>query len=184
MGQYYKPIVVKEDYENEHYPCIISFKAWFMGELAKLIEHCYIGNPFVEMFAQMIHRDNPKGFNDNRVVWCGDYGKKVNSESLYELAKRVDTTELHKYINETPLPYRYVLNLDKEQYVKMKPYDENECTIHPLPLLIASGNGEGGGDYDGNDIDKVGIWAFDHVCVANEIPEGFTELVVDFHENE
>ena len=67
--------------------------------------------------------------------------------------------------------------------MKVKPYNENEWTIHPLPLLIAHGNGQGGGDYYGSDMDKVGIWAFDHVYTSDEVPEGYEELVVDFKED-
>ena len=109
----------------------------------------------------------------------------VNHNKIYHLAKHCDASEfyLEKYTDGVQRPYQYIVNTDKEQYVKVKPYNENEWTIHPLPLLTAYGNGQGGGDYYGSDMDKVGIWAFDHVYTSDEVPEGYEELVVDFKED-
>ena len=41
MGQYYRPVVLKEDYKNENFPCILSLTSWDMGNGAKLMEHSY-----------------------------------------------------------------------------------------------------------------------------------------------
>ena len=185
MGQYYRPIVLKEDYENESFPCILSLTSWNMCNGAKLMEHSYVGNNFVEAFAQIIHKNNTKGYADNRVVWCGDYGESINDKDIYTLAKQCDVSEnyLSKYTDGVQRPYQYIVNTDKEQYVKVKPYNEDEWTIHPLPLLTAYGNGQGGGDYYGINMDKVGIWAFDHIYTSDEVPEGYEELVVDFKED-
>lgn len=60
MGQYYKPVVLKEDYENKSFPCILSLTPRKMGNGAKLMEHSYVGNNFVEAFAQIIHKNNKK----------------------------------------------------------------------------------------------------------------------------
>lgn len=58
--------------------------------------------------------------------------------------------------------------------------------VHPLPLLIAEGNGRGGGDYDSQkypDLDKVGIWARNLIRVSDEKPaKGYKELKVNFKE--
>ena len=135
--------------------------------------------------AQIIHKNNTKGYADNRVVWCGDYGEPIGDKDIYSLAKQCNVSEtyLTKYTDGVQRPYQYIVNTDKGQYVKVKPYNENEWTIHPLPLLTAYGNGQGGGDYYGSDMDKVGIWAFDHVYTSDEVPEGYEELVVDFKED-
>ena len=56
---------------------------------------------------------------------------------------------------------------------------------HPLPLLTAMGNGQGGGDYRGVNMDKIGCWAGDllHVTMLPPRKEaGFTELEVEFYE--
>ena len=75
---------------------------------------------------------------------------------------------------------QYFVNHSKKQYLDMKRYTEqtNESDpifrkYHPLPLLTAEGNGRGGGDYFGSEIEKVGIWARDVVSFENQIPDGF-----------
>ena len=72
--------------------------------------------------------------------------------------------------------------MTKKEYVKIPEYNENEWTIHPLPLLCADGNGRGGGDYNGTNMNKVGIWAYDKIGISNDIPNDFNELVVNFEE--
>lgn len=86
----------------------------------------------------------------------------------------------YKEVGGNKLKYKYILNLSKKEYVKIPEYKKNEWTIHPLPLLCADGNGRGGGDYSGSDMDKVGVWAYDRIGISNEIPNEFTELVVNF----
>ena len=56
-------------------------------------------------------------------------------------------------------------------------------TIHPLPLLTAEGNGRGGGDYYGSDMELVGTWARDVISVERQVPEGYSELVCNFTEH-
>lgn len=181
MGQYYRPIILKEDYKNENKPCIASLDPWEYGNGVKLMEHSYVGNKFVEAFAQLVHQENKKGFAGCCIVWCGDYGEPINEKDMCELSKEYTISDSYaEYRDGVEHPYKYMINLDKRQYVEIPPYDENRWNIHPLPLLTAYGNGQGGGDYFGNDMDKVGIWAFDHIYVSNEIPEGYTELKVNF----
>ena len=42
--------------------------------------------------------------------------------------------------------------------------------LHPLSLLTAEGNGRGGGDYNGPNMDMVGTWARDVISMENEAP--------------
>ena len=103
---------------------------------------------------------------------------------LSEMKDEEDFAEKYtfKEVGGNQLDYKYILNLDKKQYVKIPKYNENEWTIHPLPILCADGNGRCGGDYSGSDMDKVGVWAYDRIGISNEIPNEFTELVVNFEE--
>lgn len=60
--------------------------------------------------------------------------------------------------------------------------------IDPLALLLAAGNGQGGGDYEGNNIELVGSWVKDCQSVytvyqKSEIPADYTELIPDFKES-
>lgn len=78
--------------------------------------------------------------------------------------------------------FKYIVNLDKKEAVAMPEYKEDEWTIHPLPLLCASGNGRGGGDYHGINVRKVGIWAYDRIGMTNELPDGFKLIEIGFKE--
>lgn len=89
-----------------------------------------------------------------------------------------------KVYNRLPT-YNYIVNLDKKLFVRIpkKNNDDNDLTIHPLPLLCCSGNKRGGGDYYGTNGLLVGSWAYDRIGVTNELPNDITEeLVVTFEE--
>ena len=53
-----------------------------------------------------------------------------------------------------------------------------------MPLLVSEGNGCGGGDYMGNNIELCGTWARDIISVENTIHNEYNELVCDFIEKE
>ena len=55
--------------------------------------------------------------------------------------------------------------------------------MHPLPILTCEGNGRGGGDFHKGD-DLVGKWARNRVTVANEVPEGYSEIEFNLFEGE
>lgn len=80
--------------------------------------------------------------------------------------------------------YEYIVNLDKKMFVRIPKDTNRELIIHPLPLLCASSNGLGGGDYEGTNKGVVGTWAYDRIGVTNELPDDIdTELVVSFIES-
>jgi hypothetical protein len=89
--------------------------------------------------------------------------------------------QIHAPIRSTD-KYRYIVNHDKQQYVNKERSrtDSYGHQLHPLPLLTVEGNGRGGGDYRGDDMAKVGIWARDVISVETEPPAGYTELKVKF----
>ena len=110
---------------------------------------------------------------------------------------------------ETECRYRYVVNHTKKLYVDKKHGDMDgavgltlptaesgggdsdgdddmawtQIRIHPLPLLTAEGNGRGGGDYCGSDMELVGTWARNVISVERQVPEGYSELVCNFTEH-
>jgi hypothetical protein len=47
-------------------------------------------------------------------------------------------------------------------------------------LLTAEGNGRGGGDYNGENKEQIGIWARDIISSEKEKPEEYEELVISF----
>jgi hypothetical protein len=178
----------------------------YVGAYVKLLAKKYYGYPFVwvgdyadDKFNVNVHdkallyikdviesnakkqgyvRENDSSFNKFIRYDSGDILILSTMKNEDDFAEKYSYEE----VGGNQLDYKYILNLDKKQYVKIPEYNENEWTIHPLPLLCADGNGRGGGDYSGSDMDKVGVWAYDKIGISNEIPNGFTELVVNFEE--
>ena len=49
-----------------------------------------------------------------------------------------------------------------------------------LPLLTAIGNGEGGGDYYGENMSEIGAWAWNVLSVEDVAPMEFEEYAPTF----
>ena len=188
MGQYYKPIFLKEDKTPK---MVVS--SYDFGNGAKLMEHSWMKNDFVRFVEQQLVND------PQRIVWAGDYAdEEPNGENLFTLsetvAKLTHDVELtgtnkrdanyDKYI--APLRYKYLVNFDKKTFVdKSKtPVDSDGWQIHPLPLLTCEGNNRGGGDYRGEN-ELIGSWSRDKIGAyskKSDIPKGFVELVFNVKE--
>ena len=93
-----------------------------------------------------------------------------------------------------PEHYRYLANETKGVFVdrEVAPvawvWVEGEnfgiTRTDPLPLFMAIGNGLGGGDYWGENQEKIGSWAGDVIVPTNERPgEGYQEIASPFDEN-
>jgi len=206
MGQYYKALTVDTETRSK----VTSFAtSWNYNNGAKLMEHSYIQNNFVEAFETTLIN------NPQVVVWAGDYADaEVDADgndiqepgegsyadrmfdvNLYGMCK--DKEELKRGDVCVALPiienkikhtHRYIINHDTKQFVDKKDFKESSnWQIHPLPLLTADGNNRGGGDFrEGNPgFDQVGIWKRNLISVTSRktnIPKGFTQLKVDFRE--
>jgi len=176
MGQYYKAILLAEKDTCEFIRAFIL--SYLSGQ--KLMEHSYIDNPYVKSVESLL---TPEGmFYKTRLVWAGDYAdiEAIQEVTLHELAD-ADENAQKELLTRTLVSaeYRYILNHTKQLYV-----DKNKCKnmIHPLPLLTAEGNGRGGGDYKGANLELVGSWARDVISVERIMPVHFTELVCEFEE--
>jgi hypothetical protein len=160
----------------------------------KLMEHSYITNNFVEA-VEFLLIDNGEGdkgrWSGNRIVWAGDYADydpRLDT-TLYDFVEEKD--KLNMLIEAIPENYHYLINWDKKEFVdktKCKPINQNwnvnDMRIHPLPLLVAEGNGRGGGDYHDNaEPSYVGTWSRDRISLMKEIPEDFTEIIPNFDED-
>lgn len=178
MGQYYRAVVGDHVYDTAY---ITKKGANFVG--AKLTEHAYLPNKFVNAVANQIYH------NPQRVAWVGDYadansnvfvlmnlpyGKVWGNESLVEKLRYVRFSSRK----------RILVNHSRKLYVDMQHLYcmKDGYTFHPLPLLTALGNGSGGGDYWGTDMDKVGSWAGDVLSIEDEIPDDCDEYPVHFDE--
>jgi hypothetical protein len=178
MGQYYKAIILAEKTGKKEY-IRISFNPPY-NEGMKLMEHSYINNSFVGIIEYLI---SPEGmFYKSRLVWAGDYAntEEDSDKNLYFLAKDEDEEHfpniIKKYFSVIK-KYNFIINHTKKEYITK----ENKI-IHPLPLLTVEGNGEGGGDYYGKNINLVGSWARDVISINNSVPDDYKEIIYNFDE--
>ena len=186
MGQYYKAVNI----DNLEYVSSYDF-----GNGAKLMEHSYISNNFVEAVEFLLINDGEeKGrWADSQIIWAGDYADyEFNigddgdpADNYYSLVSDKGT-RLKFLITAVPENYPYLVNHTEKEYVDKKKLptfgENNDWMIHPLPLLVAEGNGRGGGDYHGLGQDYVGRWARCIVNLMKEIPKEYTEIQPDFLE--
>lgn len=179
MGQYYKPINIKE-------------KKWLYSHEydngLKLMEHSYLGNKFMNAVETLLM---PNGaWHKCRIVWAGDYadpekGEKDESKNLYHIIGK-EKNKIKPESKEMPKEYRYIVNHDKKQFVdktKIKAHNKEQPNfkIHPLSLLTSEGNGRGGGDFRKED-NRIGIWARDRISIEKELPESYEEIDGQFNE--
>jgi hypothetical protein len=206
MGQYYKIVFLAEKQDGSKE----IIRAWITPNRSKLMEHSYLDNEFLHVIEFLLSRGM---FYRSRIVWAGDYAEPEDEDvrpqmtreeafaflqapssyedddknpNLYQLCK--DGTSLH-YIWRSMIEvrqlfykklYSYLVNHTKKQYVHIRKDGKH---IHPLPLLVSEGNGNGGGDYFGRNEELCGTWARDIISVEDSIPVDYTELVCDFAES-
>jgi len=164
MGQYYLIVILaeksdKSDKSDKEYIRTYLDPGMYNNGM-KLTEHSYIGNNFMNIIENLI---GPNGmFYKSRLVWAGDYADN-ESNSDKNLHKMCEAKS--PFVSRDPnVSYTYIVNHTKKVYIKKN----SSMDLHPLSLLTAEGNGRGGGDYYGPNIDMVGSWARDVISMENE----------------
>lgn len=173
MGQYYRPVVIDRHLKEKVYNC------YNYGSGAKLTEHGWVNNFMCDAICYDL-LDEPKS-----VAWVGDYAEAddetdknnsyydVNSRKIFIDAAWVKDEKKHRNIKKTLLNYDglYIINHTKQEIIDMYNYIENNKAnegwcLHPLAILTAMGNGKGGGDYHGINMDLVGSWSTDLISTT------------------
>ena len=190
MGQYYMPILGDKFGSN----CKV-FDRSVDGKytLAKLMEHSWWFNPFVNSFAKNLYKQK------KRVIWCGDYAANLDYFN-FNLDSSVYVPNYHEIWGETVKVYsvkscdftldnKFLLNHETKQFIDLNEYkanstDKNGWCIHPLPLLTAVGNGLGFGDFQQGNIgfEFVGIWAWQLLSISNSPPKSYKKFNLVFKE--
>lgn len=202
MGQYYKPANIdKKEYLYTH-----DFKEKFtrddgqeieIGQGLKLMEHSYIGNPVMNAVELLII---PSGkWYKNRLVWAGDYadheegypkrksedGKQEYDYNFYDVLED-EGTKLKATSEKVDEKYKYLTNHTKKQVIDLSTVKDIEgeegWKIHPLSILVAEGNGRGGGDFRGED-ERVGSWSRDIISLEDHIEDGYKTVDGNFKES-
>jgi hypothetical protein len=167
MGQYYKPIFLKEDTNK--------VEKWFYSHDydcgLKLMEHSWMKNPFVLAVETQLMK-TPK-----RIVWGGDYADEEKRCKTNLYGRCTEKTKSHRINHHHDAmnwhrTYSFLVNHTKKEYVnKMElPANNDGWRIHPLPLLTCEGNGRGGGDYRGES-ELVGSWSRDLISIEPNLNE-------------
>ena len=156
----------------------------------KLMEHGFIDNEFVAAVEVLLR---PKhGWYKQPLVWAGDYGDTDAFMTVAEIRAAEKATNLNHIARKFKTPrkvkatsisgFTFIVNHTKQEYVDLEavPAEIDGLQIHPLPLLTASGNNRGSGDYNGSSMYLVGHWAGDKISMENKAPAKFLEIVPDF----
>ena len=202
MGQYYNIVTFK----NKQYRVYDrSLKADENADreymCAKLTEHSWLKNETMMAVSNLIYQ------YPTRLAWIGDYADSIKQQyeipnkdlsiskvqTLYKLAWKGNNETSFIKVN-FDCKDKLLVNWTKKQYMSMQEYikistDKDGWCLHPLSLLTALGNGQGGGDYYGINKDKIGIWSFDELSFENSenekelLQDNFTKFIVEFKEN-
>ena len=204
MGQYYYPTILRE--KNKRFYSE-EFYSHDYGNGLKLTEHSYCGNNFVEtIMAQLLNKPG-------RLAWIGDYHSdgdfaelnpdlpEIIEKKFYAHYKCFTSSGNEGYCKGKHIRYynkpeevterqgRFILNHDKQCYIDMVEYENNNLTctegddwqFHPIPLLTAVGNGRGGGDFSGIGEEDVGCWAGDLLEVRDMKPDNYLDVTAKFN---
>ena len=196
MGQYYGIIIKRPDGKINYNLRRIEGCDY---QMAKLMEHSYMQNDTILAIVNQIYKEKC------RLIWCGDYAEAdeidevSNGEASYD---NLWDGEDHKKFksNEISEPFtkydgdefdysgKFLVNHTKKVYIPFDEYikkstDKDGWCISPISLRTAIGNGRGGGDYDGENVDKVGSWAWDEISIEDKNPgDGFEKSPIFFFE--
>lgn len=168
MGQYFKPINIDKS------ECLT---AWDFDNGAKLMEHSWVGNNFVNAAINLLIKGN--SWYGCKFAWVGDYSESCD---LYDSSEDVEISD--KKLNVSK--YKYLLNHTNKEFVKIPKDDENIWQIHPLPLLTAIGNynnGGSNGEFNGKDENQlIGSWAKCVIEPTKTKPIDYKEIIFDLVE--
>ena len=198
MGQYYSPLVIDKSSNTK------KLMSWPFDSGAKLMEHSWIGNSYVNAVYALIHN------NPCKVAWIGDYSNNPYNPDDDAYARALPHDKFSEFFNlvwgenskeslhpndftkeQLSLVNRktsgmYIINHSRKCYLELGAYIQRAtvesgdmkgwCT-NPLPLLTACGNDRGNGDFDEGNIghENIGIWAFDELEYSDKMPQGYTE---------
>lgn len=175
MGQYYKPVILAK---NKKTVIKWMYSHDFNNGL-KLMEHSWLGNNFVRAFSSLIYK------NPQIVVWGGDYAEACSGRKTNTYERCNDKNNVSPELIAYEKDCQFIINHTKKLFVDTtkvpqitaKWAEGEDYRIHPLPLLTSNGNGQGGGDFRGEDPNNlVGSWARHLVSVDDTAPVGYKEI--------
>ena len=184
MGQYYKTVIKSDDGLGKLQKWSVIHPHDYDNGF-KLMEHSWVGNKFVNaVVTALIDRGlcrvaHMGDYSDDSCIRVSNMRTKME---FYNKAWGKNYKNYQVYINE-PVGRKddvYIINESRQEYIRFmwqKPEGKENCWwVNAFMLLIAVGNGMGGGDYHGTNEDLVGRWAFDQIRVSTIEPEGYLKI--------
>lgn len=198
MGQYYETLFIDE--RQWMYPLDYGCSG------LKLTEHSWIGGSYRNAVIAHLMK-----LSECRMVHVGDYSEEmmderlcskdaleiddhvISGKTMYDMCWTSGIEDKFKMprisdfdINEFRWKKKVWIADEKlHEYIEC-PFDieeDDKWELCPLLILLAIGNGQGGGDYHGTNMDKVGTWAFHKIKVYYEEPHWMEKLENIFEEN-
>lgn len=206
MGQYYKILCVnrREELSKDGYGAKLMESSWVGNDLTTSLYYMLMRNWSEKI---VVNIGDYADTNEDWAVLVNKLSKrfKINSypdywdntktyKSLYQTAKEFTKIVPKSSIKRKDLGRIYGLNLNKKEFVDLNVLPvtdvykdkrgETIYSVEPISLLVAMGNGLGGGDYydDSEFTSYVGSWAGDRISVSHFIPNGYTEIEPNFKE--
>lgn len=202
MGQYYKLV----NFDKKEF-----VEPWSLDCGAKLTEWSYCRAPMVCALMNLI-AEKWKGdrvyvvgdyadLDDTSVNWykaCKEIVHEIGVDNIYSYATE-NFKNITKEVDTGLYDWKRIYNHYTKQFI-----DLSKCPIEwtwlddetkelcissfaPLALLLAMGNGRGGGDYHGHNADLVRSWCnfTKYIEISNDecILEGYEEFAPDFTEH-
>ena len=126
----------------------------------------------------------------------GNVDDRGYETSLYSFVRDTFKELTHSDVDISFITPTYLCNSLTKEYINLRTLpiewdyeDKNKgnvkVSIHPLLLLLAMGNGRGGGDYHPEEgSENIGKWVETSkgIFFAEEIPEGYKEFIPGFTE--
>lgn len=151
----------------------------------KLMEHSWVGNNYVNTVIQHL-LDVTEKYGGCKMAHVGDYSSDLIPEMAGKMkcARKMYSAcwkggyEKH-YIHPTAQITEdvFIVNDTRKEYIRaIQTCDSGKWWVASFPLLIAMGNGLGGGDYGGRNEGLVGRWACDRVRAVRQEPEGYLKI--------
>ena len=187
MGQYYETLFI--DDRQYMYPIDYGWAG------LKLMEHSWVGGSYRNgVIAHLITKKD-----GCRLAHLGDYSNSeleerkgsieidetlVSYQSLYDMCwtsgiedrfrmPRISDTEIKEF---EWMKTAWIADEDQHEYIRCDFDAKGQWKICPLLILLATGNGSGGGDYHGINMDRVGSWAFHRIKVYDKEPDWMYNL--------
>ena len=191
MGQLWEAVICKQDtngLEDCRFfspRCVWTSDGKHIAIGAKLLEHAWIGNPFCLAIENILYQST------HRVLWLGEYTSEQEMKEFAEAAgsapipskaPKGDSCRITFSPNEFDICGKFLVNHSAKEYVDVGKYVErlaeiDSGVIDPLPLLTATSNDRGGGDYFGSKGRKfIDSWAWHFLSVEDEAPSGSKEI--------